>query len=222
MATSMEAFLNRTLSETDSPPRGRLDIGCLSSLCRSRLGDEMVAFARRCPDIELGVHEMARASLLLALRAGDIAVAILPEDPQPGLNAVRLWQDKVMLAMPADHRLAGLAQVTPEDIRDDVFIVPRDPHASAMHRFLIGRIPGGEACRSLLLDLNENQLMSEVVAGKGIALVCHAQVAPADAAIIVRPIEAPAAAFWIGAYWREEQPTPALALLLDSFRSSDA
>ena len=218
----MEAFLNTTLSETDSPRRGRLDIGFFASLCSARLGDEMVAFARRCPEVELGIHEMTRASLLLALRAGEIAVAVMPEDHQAGINSTRLWQDRVLLAVHREHRLADLPRIIPDDLLDEVFLVQRDPNASTRHRFLIGRVLGREPSRSLLVDLNESGLMNAVAAGKGIALVCRSQVEPIDPSIVLRPIEATDAAFWISAYWRDEQPTGALAALLECFQNKDA
>jgi len=54
-----------------------LAIGVFASICRDRLGEQLLAFARAAPNVGIGVHEMSRTALLPALVAG-IHVRIPP------------------------------------------------------------------------------------------------------------------------------------------------
>ncbi|RYY47114.1 MAG: hypothetical protein EOP59_01730, partial [Sphingomonadales bacterium] len=72
-------------------------VGCFASICRDRLADELLDFSRVCPEVDIGVHEMARGSLLTALRGGELSLAVLPGEDEPGTRSVEVWQDRVMV-----------------------------------------------------------------------------------------------------------------------------
>jgi len=47
-------------SEKQANERPALAVGCFASICRDRLADELLDFSRVCPEVDIGVHEMAR------------------------------------------------------------------------------------------------------------------------------------------------------------------
>src|SRR6478736_5371570 len=90
----------------DSEANCDLAIGCCTAMCRNRLGDELLAFSQQWPQVNLGVQEMPRAALLPALRNGALSLAVLPGPLQTGLQALKLWNDGVIVALAENHPLA--------------------------------------------------------------------------------------------------------------------
>ncbi|MET0240973.1 MAG: LysR family substrate-binding domain-containing protein [Sphingobium sp.] len=192
----------------------QLAIGCFASICRNHLGDELLDFARQCPDVELGMHEMPRASLLPALAKGELALAILPETQWSGaLPSAELWQDRVMVAAHRAHPLAQLSTIMPERLSGEVFLVSRQGHGGDMHRFLTQRIlPDEPSLDTMLVDLDQGALMEAVAARRGIALICASHCDDIGPAVAMRPVRD--ADFAVRAYWNDDAPQGPLAALI--------
>ncbi|MET0310268.1 MAG: LysR family substrate-binding domain-containing protein [Sphingomonas sp.] len=192
-----------------------LAVGLFASIAPERLGDELLALARSCPNLAIGVHEMPRAALLTALETDKLQLAILPGPERPGLQSALLWVDRVMVAMAANHPLAATPVVTPDQLRDQPFLISRQQHGSDMHRFLSHRIrPLMPPLSGVLLDLSPPKLMQRVAAGEGLALVCRSQAEGLDPALTVRPIDYAGAVFPVHAYWKPEKPACPLSELV--------
>lgn len=194
---------------------GTLAIGFFASICRNHLGDTLLAFARECPQVELGVHEMTRAALLPALGKGELALVILPETEHPGHESLELWQDRVMVAMPEGHPMACHPGIAPDRLAQEIFLVSREQHGGEMHRFLSHRIlPHEPSLNTVLLDLSPSLLMAEVAAGRGVLLVCGSHSDQVGPGVVLRPVDAADARFSVCAYWDGDPPEDALAVLI--------
>ncbi|WP_186729071.1 LysR family substrate-binding domain-containing protein [Sphingomonas panacisoli] len=195
--------------------RPSLAIGCFAAICRDRLADELLTFSRICPQVDIGVHEMPRGGLLPALRAGQLALAVLPGKEEPGLCSIELWRGRVMAAMPAHHPLTRGTFVSVAALREETMLVSRQQIGSDMHRFLAGRIlPLGPALSATILDLGPPRILQRVARGDGLALVCEGHVGLLDTGVVVRPVEAPGAVFPVRAYWPDiDPPWPVSALI---------
>lgn len=195
--------------------RSSLAIGCFASICRNRLADELLAFSRICPQVDIGVHEMRRGSLLPALRAGDLSLAVLPGNEEPGLRSAEIWQGRVMVAMPADHVLARQPVIRPGELRDQPMLVSRQELGGDMHRFLAGRIlPIGLALSANILDLGPPRILDRVARGEGLTLVCESHADLIGSGITVRPVDAPGAIFPVRAYWLDSDPPRLVSALI--------
>ncbi|MES1973732.1 MAG: LysR family substrate-binding domain-containing protein [Pseudomonadota bacterium] len=213
--------MDDTLTSANDETNVELAVGLFGSICRDRLGDELLAFARHCPTVGLGVHEMSRAALLPALEAGELALAVMPGGVRPELQSAPLWTDRVMVAMAQDHPLAARPAVTAAALRDMVFLVSRQQDGNDMHRFLSHCIrPLAPALNGMLLDLGPAHLMERVARGEGLALVCasHTDALPDD--VVVRPVDAPGALFPVRAWWKEAEPAWPLSELIRILLSS--
>ena len=209
-----------SISDAERPA---LAIGCFASIGRNRLADELLAFSRVCPQVNIGVHEMARASLLPALRAGTLALAVLPGKDEPGLRSAEIWQDRVMAAMPADHPLARKPALSPADLRSQPMLVSRQQLGGDMYRFLAGRIlPLGPALSATILDLGPPRILGRVARGEGLALVCESHADLLDEGVVLRPIDAPGAVFPVRAYWPDTDPPWPVSALIRSLNALTA
>ncbi|MES2452239.1 MAG: LysR family substrate-binding domain-containing protein [Pseudomonadota bacterium] len=196
-----------------------LAVGCFASICRDRLADELLLFSRRCPDIDIGVHEMPRGALLPALRGGDLSLAVLPGGPEPDIQSIGLWQDRVLVAMPAGHRLAASPAVEPSELRDELFLTSQQQFGGDMHRFLAQRIlPPGPTLNATIIDLGPPKILDRVAQGDGVALISGSHEDHVSGGIVVRPVEAPGALFPVRAYWIAEEPAEPLAGLIRSLK----
>jgi DNA-binding transcriptional LysR family regulator len=204
--------------ETD---RLSLSVGCFASICRDRLADELIAFSRVCPEVDIGVHEMPRGSLLPALRSGSLALAVLPGDEAPGLRSAEIWQGRVMAAMTADHALARQSTISPEDLRGEPMLVSRQQLGGDMHRFLASRImPMGQSLSATILDLGPPRILERVARGEGLTLVCESHDSLIGDKVIVRAVDAPGAIFPVRAYWPDVEPEWPVSALIHSLNAA--
>ena len=196
-------------------------VGCFASICRDRLADELLDFSRVCPEVDIGVHEMGRGSLLKGLRGGELSLAVLPGGDEPGTQSVEVWQDRVMVAMPRDHALASRAAVRPLDLCCQPVLVSRQQFGSDMHRFLAPLVvPAGTSVDTRIADVGPARLLDLVAAGEGVTLICESHVAHLAADVAVRPVFASGALFPVRAYWIGQRPEWPLSALINTLTHS--
>jgi DNA-binding transcriptional LysR family regulator len=160
---------------------------------------------------------MARASLLPALRAGTLALAVLPGKDEPGLRSAEIWQGRVMAAMPVNHPLVRKPTISAADLRNQTMLVSRQQLGGDMYRFLAGRIlPLGPALSATILDLGPPRILGGVARGEGLALVCETHADLLDEGVVVRPVDAPGAVFPVRAYWPDADPQWPVSALIRS------
>jgi DNA-binding transcriptional LysR family regulator len=197
-----------------------LAVGCFASICRDRLADELLVFSRSRPEVDIGVHEMQRGALLPALRSGDLSLAVLPGNPEPGTHSIGLWHDRVLVAMPPDHPLSASSTIRPDALRDEIFLTSQQQFGGDMHRFLAQRIlPAGPALTTTIIDLGPAKILDRVAQRAGIALISDNHEELSDGGIVVRPVDAHGAQFPVRAYWTEEDPAEPLAGLIASLKA---
>lgn len=200
----------------DGPGDFTLALGCSAAIGRDRLGEELVEFGERRPDVLVGVHEMGRAGLLAALRSGEIALGLLPGEPDPAFRSVKLWEDRALLALPSGHPLAKEGTVAPEQARDLLLLASRRSAGAEVHRFLSRRVFGDGACPpSDMRDCGLGRLLAMVADSQGAALVCESHEYPALRDVALLPFAHPAGRFGVYAHWMNERRDAALSALLD-------
>ncbi|RYE01122.1 MAG: hypothetical protein EOP61_12130 [Sphingomonadales bacterium] len=197
--------------------RHDLAVGCFASICRDRLADELLEFSRDCPQVDIGVHEMGRGALLAALRNGDLSLAVLPGDDEPGTRSKEVWHDRVMVAVPHGHALTAKPAVLPADLRDYPILVSRQQYGSDMHRFLARMIlPAGAVLDTTIVDVGPARLIERVAGGAGVTLICESHVAHLAADLTILPVFAGGARFPVRAYWTDAEPEWPLSALIGS------
>src|SRR6266702_443516 len=108
--------------QTGRGEAGRLTIGFYTSLAAGNLRATLVDYARRVPEIELGMIEGSRARLVTALRNAAIDIAIVTGETHfANTNSMSLWSERLLVVLPDGHRLATNEIVHNADFR----IMPR-------------------------------------------------------------------------------------------------
>jgi DNA-binding transcriptional LysR family regulator len=122
---------------------------------------------------------MGRPALLSGLRSGELALAVLPGEPDPEFRHARLWDDRALLALPPGHPLATEPAVAVAELAQLLFLVSRKQHGNELHRFP----PPPPARRGRPRPqrdprLGLGKILGLVTEGAGAALVCESQIDP--------------------------------------------
>ena len=156
----------------------------------------------RCDDVDVAEHEFAAFTA-----RHDIVIAHSLAGPTPAgaerLATTVLAQEPLDIALPAGHRLAGRAEVRPEDLVDESWIaVPRGyPFDTVLQRI------AAQTGRDLRVTqrVRDNRLVEALVAAGGHVAVLPRFTTPASPGIVLRPLVGVAARRFIVAVMRPDR-----------------
>ncbi|MQA07059.1 MAG: LysR family transcriptional regulator [Pseudonocardiaceae bacterium] len=179
---------------------------------------------RRYPDLSLVLRQAAAAESLAQLRSGDIDIALVDDwtgelaGGHARLHVHWLCHDPLVLAVPADHRLAGDAPVRLRDLGTDSWIAapPTEPSRLAMDRLLTAA--GAKPAQPWEFQ-GLDTAMALVAQGLGIALVPRMATSSKAATVALRALPGRPPARDIYAISRQASASrPAVAAALDALR----
>lgn len=153
---------------------GQLAVGCVGSATYSLLPRLVRALGDSLPDVEVSVRgEMLAPAQLAALATGEIDLALLrPPVQQPGVRAEVVRRDRLLVALPADHRLADNDVLTIADLRDEYFIAHAGHGRSVMNNVLNAVCADAGFIPRVRHEVMETStLVTLVAAGLGVAVV---------------------------------------------------
>jgi len=108
---------------------GRLRIAAFASASSGLMPEALRGFHAHHPEVQICLRQMEPRAALEALRRGEIDVAVTNHyDVGPELGSVLalrrqyLFDEDVLVALPADHRLAGEERVSLRDLAADLWI----------------------------------------------------------------------------------------------------
>jgi len=104
--------------------RGKVMVGCYSSLAPTLLTELMAEFGSRHPDVELDFYAGTQQEIHEKLLSGELDLAIAYElTLPPGLVRKRLGKAVPAVVLPVDHRLAGQEKVSLAELVDEPMIL---------------------------------------------------------------------------------------------------
>lgn len=123
--------------------RGRVVLGALPTVAPYFLPARLRTFAARHPGIEVVVHEDTTAQLAAAVLGKEIDVALvsLPVE-RAGLTAEELFDEKLLVALPAKHRLAQRRSLSLDELESEAFILMKEGHCLAGQALQFCRLKG--------------------------------------------------------------------------------
>lgn len=169
---------------------GRLSIGFVGSASYSFLPWTLRAFHQRYPDVELALREMDAPTQIASIRDGSIDIGFLrlPVN-DPHVTFETIFQERFIVALPAEHRLTDLNTVSMYDLVDEAFVMFPDRAGSGF------RAQISEFCQSfgfLPCISQEAAPMQNVIglvgAGLGISIVPESVTKIQMPEVVYRPI----------------------------------
>lgn len=201
---------------------GRLAIGCVGSATYSLLPAFARALREELPRVDFGFRgEMLVPDQVDALLAGRIDLALLrPPVDEPALRVDTLRRDRLIVALPERHRLAGRQRVRVADLRHEDLVV----HASRGRSVMYGAVAA--LCRDAGFEprvrhevAETSTLVTFVAAGLGIAVVPEPVAELRVAGATYRPLARRDAGIDLAVGVRAGEEAPALSRALVLLRA---
>lgn len=205
---------------------GRIEIGYSADVSYSGvLSKTLREYRRQVPDVELGLHELHPSSQIAQLLENRIQIGVLasfigtpawklPEE----LDAIRLMEWPIRLALPVDHPLAQRTRIPREALADEPFILYIGSDDELDRSFV--QLVLGFAPRVAYEAQSGFSLVSLVGAGLGVAIVPSSVVSiSVGEQVVYRPIAGNSIQFGTEVVFRRDADDPAVAKFLQMVRA---
>lgn len=113
----------REVTEQAGQSRGRVAVASETLLLATNF---IAAFLAENPDVDLRLFQSSMPTMIEQLESGEVDVCLVSQ-PLAGehLESVELFSERVLLAVPAAHRLARKRRVAVDDFLDESFVTTR-------------------------------------------------------------------------------------------------
>ncbi|WP_435149646.1 LysR family transcriptional regulator [Micromonospora aurantiaca (nom. illeg.)] len=167
------AAARRDLDDLRGLGRGRLRVGAFPTAVAALVPRAMASFRSAHPEISLSLVEGVTPQLLERLLAEEADVAVVSTSPTGELDRERfdlrhLIDERLLVAVARDHRLAHRRSVRLADLAEDAFVVGS---ATAENSLLRASLPSGFSPRVDIVAAEWTGKLGCVAAGLGVALV---------------------------------------------------
>ena len=193
---------------------GKLAIGFATSLSTGNLRRVIGDFLERIPEVEFTAVEAGSAHLRQGLERQEIDVVIVAANiGGDGITRRPLWGERIMVALPNEHRLANNDRIYWTDLRDEVFVLPRRFPGPDMADLLIARLAEpGRRPHIIEQDVSMENILSMASLGKFVTLTSETALGISRPGVILQDIHdlTGQTRVDVAAYWREDNDNPAL------------
>jgi DNA-binding transcriptional LysR family regulator len=194
---------------------GTLSIGFVGSAMFSpTLPDILREFRTGHPDVELLLRELPTTAQLQALVGGELDVGVIrgpvaESEIDPQLELMTIQRERLVAALPADHRLAARRRLRAEDLRGEAFVILARREAPGLYASLAATMGEAGGVPEDVLEVAEMQTIISLVAGGfGVSLV-PASVGQVDrSGVAFRPITKASAMIELSVAWRAGTGSP--------------
>lgn len=197
---------------------GRLSIGIDAPLPASGYLDAVTAFIRGRPDIAIQFTETQRAELHAGLSGKTIDVVIAHGfDRRESDTSLPLWRDRIIVAMAADHPLAGYDAIDWSELGGQTML-------ANMQSIDMGLIPGMAPSGDLPFmdrhDVSRMSLLSLVRQGLGMTLLPESDTSFFSEGVVASVLQRHGRSMRVcyNAYWRPDNSNPVLAAFIAFLR----
>jgi Transcriptional regulator len=151
--------------------RGRVVLGALPTVAPYYLPRRLQQFATEYPEVEVEVHEDTTEQLVRAVLAKevDLALVSLPVERR-GLESEELFDEPLLIALPATHALAKKRRLALADLEAEPFILMQEGHCLAGQALAFCRMEGF-APRVSFRSAQIETVRAFVAAGWGVSVV---------------------------------------------------
>jgi DNA-binding transcriptional LysR family regulator len=173
--------------------RGRLRVASFPSAGATLIPLAVAVFREAHPEVTLTLAEGEPEEIAPRLRAGELDLALLFEFPGvrersgAGLRTVTLLEDPMLVALPADHRLASKRALRLADLHRENWVQTSAPSPCARHVVRLCLAAGFEPNVTFETDDYET-VQGLVAAGVGVALVPRLALTHVHPGIVVRSL----------------------------------
>jgi DNA-binding transcriptional LysR family regulator len=192
--------------------RGPVRVGFLSSVANYVMPPVVRTFRTRHPDVALHVEDVAIATLVERLRAGELDAGLTRPPHVDDLETEVVLREPVAAALPEEHPLAGRAEIELADLADDPWVLtPRASWPPWHRKYDEDFARAGFRPRVVQRGTSPQNLLALVAAGVGVTRLPLSARSLRDSGVAFVPLAGDEAEVVLA--WRPGASNPGLALL---------
>jgi DNA-binding transcriptional LysR family regulator len=201
---------------------GRLTVGFLAATAYTLLPLVLRDFAARSPRVALELKELTMAQQFEAFRRGDIDIGMLrPPIADPALSSEVIFEEPMVVALPAGHPLAKLARIPAKRLADQPFVMFPRLAGMVFHEIIVGYCErAGFVPRVVQEATQTHAVMGLVSAGLGIALVPASVRIMRMRGVVIRPLAEGAPIARTALAWQRANDSPLIPAFVETARSA--
>lgn len=200
---------------------GTLRIGLSPPATAGPLLGLVAGFHALLPRVELTFFEGSCHELLAELEAQHLDVAFVgleASEVPKHLDALDLWTERLVAALPAGHPLGRRNGLGWKDLGVGPIVLRGGETGRSARAFLRGRLPGRALSAVTEHRVGRDSLLGLVAAGYGVTVVPEAAAAISWPGITFAPIAEPDAVTPVGMVWHPDDGNPVLRRFLSHVR----
>ncbi|MBN9537125.1 MAG: LysR family transcriptional regulator [Alphaproteobacteria bacterium] len=217
--------MDRMVSTARSAGRGEsgdITVGFCTSLSASKLRAVLAGYIEAFRHIEINVVERSRAGLFDGLRMGDLDIVIVVGEARDhGGPSMLLWSERIIVALPAGHRLTSNDMIYWTDLKGEFFLLSRRDPGPDMRNIIVQKLSApGEAPDIASWDVSSESILAMLKTGHRISVHCESCAGLAYSGVVYREVRDASGPSYVSftACWDDANKNPALARFLDLLR----
>jgi DNA-binding transcriptional LysR family regulator len=199
---------------------GDLSIGFVGSTMYGLVPELLRAFGEEHPAVRVRLREMASAAQMPALQTREIDIGFLrPPVAAEGITVETLFEEPLVVALPADHPLAGTARVDVRRLRDEAIVSLSPIDAPGMYTATEATLAAAGVVPHVVQTVTElPTAVGLVAAGLGVTLVPASLVSLNRTGVVYRPLKGRAHMVRLAVGYRARSQPPVVRAFLDLAR----
>jgi DNA-binding transcriptional LysR family regulator len=198
---------------------GLLTIGAITSAMVDVLPPLVGRLKAEYPQLTVSVREIDSAEAVPALLAGDVdlAFARLEGDLAPTIESTPLKQDRLVVAVPSKHPMAGLTRIRLATLSNENFVMfPRHVSPVYFDSLIAACRANGFSPHVLHHVRSVASQVAFVGCGQGIALVPESLRSLASENVVFRPLKENVSVVTIAMAWNTDRDSPLITSVLSA------
>ena len=191
----------------------KLCVGFCTSLSAGGLRNAILDFRKKFPKIRVETLERSRSRLAIALQNGRLDVIISTGRlPSIKCKSQPLWSERVLIALPEDHRLASREILYWTDLRGETLLMSRYDPCWELEHLVTSKLIAIEDPPSIEHhDVSRSALKSLVSMKFGLGLMLEFDIGVGVPSVVYRELQDGSGAARIGfsAFWNDCNPNEA-------------
>ena len=200
----------------------QLILGFIDSAVYFYLPNLLSAYQRNHPNVQLTLREMTSGHQLEALESGAIQIGLLrPSRVGPRVVFEEIANERFVVAVNRDHRLAGEPAIDLADLEGERFLFFRRDLAPALHDHMMGLIKKAGYSPNIVQEADEARtLIGLVAAGLGVFLTTESLWGWGGHDVVYKPLKQASTWLPISLAWRINDRSAAVKAFIDSAREA--
>lgn len=178
--------LSQTIDGLKGVQRGTVKIGAFNSVCMTWIPQLVTTYKRKYPGVEVEINQGTYDDVIQWIKTGVVDLGFLSTKSTRELVVHPLYRDRLMCVVPKGFRTRNAGCITPEEMRQAMFVVQGDATDADTQAFLMKyRISARASCR-VIDDLST---IAMVEGGFGICILPSLILERAHGNVDAYPIE---------------------------------